>query len=1724
LKRGTKDVVLFGFNVNPQHKASPEPKLTGFSFIFNNPYTTASATTFENFRVFESTNGSFTGAVNNFLPAEVTEGQSPILPIGTPTATKDMVSVTITDPLRYRDLSGTETRTYYLVADVNNLVNNSTPNIRVQLIDGGYGSTTNNGITITQGSTAVDGDLTTATLDPITGKEYTFASTRPPSLISSYPENGQLNVDSLQQTITLTFDVGVWSLDGQAKLYDRQNNKLIATLDAINGRYSQGDPVAGSITNPTPLTFQIPSGVKLKPDSVYYLTIDKGTFDPVNNTGKGISDDGYNLFGGISYNGTLYFKIGSKVAPKMKETEPLRYYVSTTGGSINAAFDQFGKAYFAIVNQNATPPTINQIKDPASGYPALARDTIEIDQVYPNVQFGTFEANLSAGTYEVWMYAENDALPNPVPTVHPYGPKNISTPTSSYLETPGAVGNPTFRITVPANPGVLTVNNPTYNVCSNSTTTLADPIIISEGTSAQFLTGVRQDFNILLPTGFEFASGSLPEVTMLGNDFAPGDLSNPNRGKWEVELLSGSVLNISFINTGVATLDKIIISNLRLKANAGASGQIRRFAGNAIPALPNNTKLAGIGAVAAPALTFTNTYSTKTNFSAIGIVGDVATIPDNFVDVDGLAAVRLVPDIPTGDYGPSFFSGSGVTNDVLSLTGVALNSAFDITFSHTDMNGCVSTQTAQYEVYDHLNAIPKLIDPVYGTSTSIENPNYKLGTPAPSLLDVTKIIAINSRAGYNLRELYANIPTTAKPMGLDSTANQSGEQIIYGPAWESLVNQIPIINSSSTLGRSYNWDYSVLLPLNPSLDPYKYFNEVTPNGNRYYKGGSLGKIEFTGRFQSTADGNIQVPIRQQIELFVPAIPVVEVSGEITSVAATSIFCEKGNQIIINGYPAASAGSSTGVFTIYEAGNHANVLHLPGATTAGFTDNGNGSAVLNPALFTGHNNNDIEIVYTFKDNNAPKSGSGSKIIRITQNPIADFTIISKRADDPLILSGCEGTPVDFDGTNSTGSISTYSWNFNDALNSTGVNPNVETGDAASAQQVDHSFTQSGRYNVSLVVTSAFGCPSDPGTKTIDIGAYPDIQFGFMGTSIADAITFNTTGSTLPSAGAVNDSFMNFYWKFGDGNQKVNGVSAESHDYSTPGSYDVFLEITSRLGCKDTLMKPIIILGQRTPTSAAPYSEDFENATIIDWQPASIPATLTTDPRTYTWEVGTPTGITITAAINGSRVWKTNIEGPFNPLEQSALYSPSFDLSGLTRPMISFYSHSDIPSSDGVVLQYSVDNLNVADPNKVWHTVGEENEGVFWFNAQAITSKPGDQPRLDLGWNGSFDWREAKHAIVDELNANPPKDPIVGETNVVFRFAFASAKESGVIEQGFAVDNFRVGNSTRTVLLENFSNTAMTSSLAIDHNQTFRDFNNNQTETEIVKIDYHVAFPGTDPFNATNPADPGARALYYGVSTLPQARLDGSAYSTPSTDFSDWGPFNFGQRILELANAQINISPATVADGEMTFTVDFTPYQDLMQGRTILHVAVVEDSIPVNINSSLGPIGSNESQFRYVLKKMLPNAAGTIFTNLSRNVSSGPLEFTWSPGKLYAPNDDIAIVAFLQDEMSRKVYQAEIRRSVTDPELVTGIEDISISFKVYPSPADQELNIELPQAFSEQSQLQMFDQLGKVVTQSTFEKGQKNKTINTSDLTGGVYLIQINTVKGILRRKVMVMHNH
>ena len=1819
IKGGLKNQRIFGVTFTPDNVRSSEPSITSFTFRFDAPYKTATATIFENFKVLEAGSVDVVTSRGATLIYSSSTGISSNL---------DLITVKFKTPQPLYSGTTLNPLTYILQANVDVTANSGTNKITPYFEDDGYSSTSDPSVikkydtstVLTYGSaSAYSGSRTPSRLD---GNQYSFASTKPPELLADQgqgtsPYNGQLNVSAAIDTIAMRFDVEVTSLDGIAYLRERSSNKVVANLIASDSSSFVKTNNHLKVVNPLKFGIKMVTGdtslvdidtvtgdTTLIADNVYYVTVAQGTFNALSGKGTGIADNGWNFYGGISSNSVLYFKVASNKQPVLDTVTSTA--INTSVGTLSTTFDQHGTSYFLILKSGAAKPTVAEVKDStqyALNHPLdiiAARGSYYINSILKSQTY-TFPAKyVNNQMYDIYVYAENDA-PIPVGGNTVYYHKTDSSYTTGRGTTNDGKVGPTAQITI----APVTYKNPDFVICPDSYVTITDPIVIGETSASQFSSPAVQDFNILLPTGYQFDLGTKPTVRLIGKDFGTDTAT--------VSFVNNSLANIAYSNSGNTSTDYIVISDMKIYGATGSTGgNIRRFYGDNTLS-PSTATLATISVSATSILTFSNSFSEETTFPAvpdslIQIPAVVTAIPSNYVDTDTTItianSIRLLPQISasaTHDYNASTFSGSGVTNDLLTLTAVQTGTAFDITMLHTDVNGCAIQTSAQYLVYDYHAPISTKLGTGSGTTQSFTTTKFTAGT-TKAIINTnfpyntasaikSDTVYYNEVPGYQLGYIIAGLPVS-----------QTSSQKMKGSNWASQVAKIlSYKNIDTDLGtyRNYVIDYSFILnadtlgnPLSgPTLDssPYDWFKTYpsSNSGNTYWTGGSLGKVEFTGVYQSTADQTVVQPFIQDVELFVPAVPLIEVASsnrvnyDTTDQATNAngktpvqftnaivykngyqgvpIFCEAGGKITFNGYPQATSGSSVGNFAIYDyhsfnADSTTKNVKLIDTATA-FVDNRNGTATLDPSkLANGYN--DIVIAYTYQDNASPAIGTGYLVFRITSTPVATFTMASVTGgSNPSsnVQSFCIGDTINFAPKATTDTL-TYAWNFND--NNSSGSSNTST-----IKNPKHTFSKSNTYTIALTLTSSWGCKSQAitadttyvtqgavfvnGSSTqISVGEIPVTDFSVVNSCAGESTRFDASGSTLASG---NASIYSYYWNYNTAKTTApldttifapNARAIHIYDRNSPDIYTVQLQVTSSLGCQSSTTQKV----SQLPQSSA-FDEYFdtsdgkwqtldlsENSTGTSWVWGAVSNSFVKDP-TKMWS---------TTANNGSYIAS----------EKSALYSPCLRLDSVVRPMISYDLYADVANGDGLVLQYSTDSLNIFDKKKIWKVIGTDSTGtspgIDWYNSNVLSSSiPGNAYNAtgtafnssNLGWTGTKQHLQPKHAL----------DVIGKKQNVILRFAFSGSAQSinPQLITGIAIDSVRFGSRTRTVLFENFTttnagnNTVLGDSVGSDDGYINKFVASTIGQTQLVNVNYHIGFLGEDPFNTDNAADQSARALYYNVNKVPYAFLDGvhpSQFTTgQSYLFQNWGENYYDLNTLQLARADFrdtvashfaNNKPDSTKvtlenDGSLQINVHVTPLVDLPANSTLLQIAVMEKSVAnTDLTSAQQKlITTGETQFNYVFKKMIPNAAGTRITKTLKADSSYSFPtFKWIPDKLYS--DTLAVVVFLQNEATKEVYQAELFDTIyVRSSVVTEVVPTSNNVNIYPVPTDQELRIELPSAALKELPIRMTNEVGVFTEFGQFSEGEQNKTISTQGLSEGVYVLMIgNTV----RRKVIIVH--
>jgi len=746
-------------------------------------------------------------------------------------------------------------------------------------------------------------------------------------------------------------------------------------------------------------------------------------------------------------------------------------------------------------------------------------------------------------------------------------------------------------------------------------------------------------------------------------------------------------------------------------------------------------------------------------------------------------------------------------------------------------------------------------------------------------------------------------------------------------------------------------------------------------------------------------------------------------------------------------------------------------------------------------------------YDFTDQNSNCSNS-------TQVNISTFaTILPSLSIGP----SCNGFYTDIKNTSTVSplaaaTIDSIAWSFGDNSSLpkrkwTATIPNgFSDVTKGTFQNPSHKYKQIALVPITYAMTTSDGC-TVTGSQQINIREVPKASFTWSNpcldpssnTSNVQFVAVNLNGN-MPLS-----EIQSYTWNFATDGTLMYSSSATGKtptvDYTSRGRDSVQLVLTSKYNCADTIRKPVFIVPSFPAlTDANSYSQNF-NSGSDGWIDGGAHSS---------WQYGTPAAPIInrdSSATGSGGAWKTNLTGNSNPKEQSWVLSPCFDFTQSLKPVISLDVWSEtIKRLDGAVLEYNTSGNIENDAS--WNVVGQVGSGINWYDQTGISSKPGNQSAVDgdTGWTGDATggkYTGWKHAIFK-------LDNLVGKSNVMFRIAFASNTGNS---EGFAFDNVFIGERSRSVLLENFTNSS-TEAGARTQNEAFNAFQS--ASSEVVKVQYHTAFPGYDTLNKANAAMNSARAAFYGLTKAPALRLDGN-YGMGGNWFNDL----YDQEILSPSPVKINVS--TVKDGEVVkinasvsnITTDVLSTKD-----THLFVVVVEKSI------TTAPWLGNDGdvQFKYVARQMLPSPAGIpLPDNLGAGQTFQSPELIWQANDLTKPNNS-GIVVFVQGiNRSKQVLQAEyLDNGSVEPDVITGIEpSLSEQIRLYPNPADQSVTLHLASPVHEEAPLKMFDINGNEVYQGIMEKGQQVKVITTENLTSGVYLLQLNS-GSVVRRKVMILH--
>lgn len=300
------------------------------------------------------------------------------------------------------------------------------------------------------------------------------------------------------------------------------------------------------------------------------------------------------------------------------------------------------------------------------------------------------------------------------------------------------------------------------------------------------------------------------------------------------------------------------------------------------------------------------------------------------------------------------------------------------------------------------------------------------------------------------------------------------------------------------------------------------------------------------------------------------------------------FCDGSSAILDAGNPGStyawSTGETTRTITVTDSGNYSVVVtsgagcqsNSTALITVGYISNtatqnyqicAGQTAVLNAnhpgctyLWSNGSTNQSISVnttgTYTVQLTDANGcTATMSHIVKVNPLPVPAFTATAACFGEPVTLND--------NSTVSGGNIQSVAWQMGD-------------GSVASTPAVSHTYSNAGSYNVTLTATSVNGCTASI-IQPVIVNPLPASNI------IAPPACQNSSVQFNSNASVPGGTIASYAWNFGDGT--TSNQQSPSHAYTSAGTKNVTLIVTSNNGCKDTAFTTVNIHNLPTPSFAA-----------------------------------------------------------------------------------------------------------------------------------------------------------------------------------------------------------------------------------------------------------------------------------------------------------------------------------------------------------------------------------------------------------------------------------------------------------------------------------------------------------------------------------------------------------
>ena len=198
------------------------------------------------------------------------------------------------------------------------------------------------------------------------------------------------------------------------------------------------------------------------------------------------------------------------------------------------------------------------------------------------------------------------------------------------------------------------------------------------------------------------------------------------------------------------------------------------------------------------------------------------------------------------------------------------------------------------------------------------------------------------------------------------------------------------------------------------------------------------------------------------------------------------------------------------------------------------------------------------------------------------------------------TNCLGTTINFNENSLSprSPISSYFWDFGDLTLTT---------DTSSLQYPSYTYSDTGVFIVKLNVVNGLGY-ADSATTTVRINALPAVNFGFKEVCQGSLTQFADSSSIKLPATIISRT-----WNYGNGATGTGPLV--NYPYTTPGTYNVKLIVTTSDGCTDSTSKPVRVFSKPYVNFPTPSTCVNDTATFLRFRNTTPPDSQVS----YSWYV-------------------------------------------------------------------------------------------------------------------------------------------------------------------------------------------------------------------------------------------------------------------------------------------------------------------------------------------------------------------------------------------------------------------------------------------------------------------------------------------------------------------------